>query len=231
MQPNYYSNNANIAPSCVSEQIQNPIHLEKISDTEFKAVIKASESFSVCCGRNIAFISEVPSDKESGSLQTLTWVDPVTTEAVDHPSVGKRRLMDASYLDHGGRRRLGNTKGSSIHGTNGYLIPLHGTNELLGVAHFHRPEHRKESDYAKHGHHYSKWHYPNASTAIEISSSQLISNSYSHFFVHSFYYPFSSCIFHIRAEASIKGRWQQCEKICLEKAIRRIRVHGSFIEK
>jgi hypothetical protein len=27
--------------------------------------------------------------------------------------------------------------------------------ELLGIAHFHRPEHRKESNYALHGHHYT----------------------------------------------------------------------------
>ena len=171
------SNGANNATLCISEQIQNPIHLEKINDTEFRAVIKASESFSVCCGRNIAFISEVPSDEKSGNLQALTWVDPVTTEEIGNPSVTSRVLSDVSYLHHDGRRRLGNTKRSSIHGTNGYLIPLHGTNELLGVAHFHRPEDRKQSDYAKHGHHYSKWHHCNRPTSIEVS--QLTSNSYS----------------------------------------------------
>mmetsp|Transcript_15741 Transcript_15741/g.29692 ORF Transcript_15741/g.29692 Transcript_15741/m.29692 type:complete len:162 (-) Transcript_15741:2371-2856(-) len=46
-------------------------------------------------------------------------------------------------------------KRSSIHGTNGYLVPLHSTNELLGMAHFHRPEHRQQSDFARHGHHYT----------------------------------------------------------------------------
>lgn len=101
----------------------------------------------------------MPSDNlSSEDLQALTWVDPVTTEVVEYPSVaGARRLMDVSHLNNKNeRRRLGNKLGSAIHGTNGYLVPLHGTNELLGVAHFHRPEHREQSDYARHGHHYSK---------------------------------------------------------------------------
>merc|ERR1711862_231260 len=45
--------------------------------------------------------------------------------------------------------------GSNIHGTNGYMVPLKSTGELLGLAHFHRPENRKESEYALHGHHYT----------------------------------------------------------------------------
>ena len=57
-----------------------------VGDNKFEAVIKASESFSVCCGRNIAFISEIP-EKEStlltsSELIALTWIDPVTTETV-----------------------------------------------------------------------------------------------------------------------------------------------------
>jgi hypothetical protein len=132
-----------------------------VGENKFEAVIKASESFSVCCGRNIAFISEIP-EKEStlltsSELIALTWIDPVTTETVTSTNaiVAKRNLMES----HAQRRRLGTQKKSSIHGTNGYLVPLPSSSELLGVAHFHRPENRDQSDYARHGHHYSKFHH------------------------------------------------------------------------
>lgn len=36
-----------------------------------------------------------------------------------------------------------------------YLVPLTSTSELLGIAHFHRPENRETSEYAMHGHHYT----------------------------------------------------------------------------
>ena len=75
----------------------------------------------------------------------------------------RHRSSSSSRLERfwfGDRRRLSDKKKrSAIHGTNGYLVPLHSTNELLGLAHFHRPEHRDSSDYARHGHHYSKCIY------------------------------------------------------------------------
>lgn len=144
-------------PISMLEQVQNPIHFEKLSDTEFKATIKASETFTICCGRNIAFISEIPNRNAADGLaidrklHALTWVDPVTTEEVSYPKITEiKGGVDTE------RRRLESKKRSSIHGTNGYLVPLHSTNELLGIAHFHRPEHRQQSDYARHGHHYSE---------------------------------------------------------------------------
>ena len=36
-----------------------------------------------------------------------------------------------------------------------YMVPLTSTGELLGIAHFHRPENREKSDFALHGHHYT----------------------------------------------------------------------------
>ncbi len=144
----------------LSEQIQNPIHITKVGENGFEAVIKASESFSVCCGRNIAFISEIPREDGtvsiSSELSALTWIDPVTTEIVEtggNAIAEKRNLLENN--DH--RRRLKSKNKSSIHGTNGYLVPLPSTSELLGIAHFHRPENRDTSDYARHGHHYSKF--------------------------------------------------------------------------
>ena len=93
----------------------------------------------------------------------LTWIDPVTTEMVDYTVDGsdatdtKRRLLERNgYGDERRRLREKKKKKSSIHGTNGYLVPLHTSSELLGIAHFHRPENRDTSDYARHGHHYSK---------------------------------------------------------------------------
>lgn len=148
-----------------------------MGEDKFEAYIKSSETFSVCCGRNIAFISETPANKGSGGsgsdLLALTWIDPVTTNVVDHPMAAvdvktavtdtKRRLQEmllptsTTSTNENDRRRLGQKlKKSSIHGTNGYMSPLHSTSELLGIAHFHRPEHRDSSDYARHGHHYSK---------------------------------------------------------------------------
>jgi len=120
----------------------------------------------VCCGRNIAFISDIPtneskaleiSTKSQGDLIALTWIDPVTTETIEYPDViiAARKLIDTGNE----RRRLGGgKKKSSIHGTNSYMVPLNTSSELLGIAHFHRPENRITSEYARHGHHYSKCH-------------------------------------------------------------------------
>ncbi len=140
---------------------------------KFEAFIKSSETFTICCGRNIAFISERPEPRTNDSnneLLALTWIDPVTTEVVkilDSTSTTtstSRRLQEISdnnsnvmiINDRNARRKLKGVVKSHIHGTNGYMLPLHSTSELLGIAHFHRPEGRETSDYARHGHHYSK---------------------------------------------------------------------------
>ena len=109
------------------------------------------------------------------SLKALTWVDPITVRddvdlrgvdakllLNDGSSQSRRRLLEeklntepipSSQQHH---RRLGSKPNkSNIHGTNGYMVPLTSTGELMGIAHFHRPEHRKESEYALHGHHYT----------------------------------------------------------------------------
>ena len=181
------------------DQIHNPIHFEMTSNSnreeeegeeKFIAYVKASETVRVCCGRNIALISEearhvdnVSNSGEvewmpSGGLKALTWVDPVTVVDVDlgdgvTTMLKSRRQLsevdeeveedgvvvqeaDIEASPSSSHRRLGSaTPKSNIHGTNGYMIPLPSTGELLGIAHFHRPEHRKESNYALHGHHYT----------------------------------------------------------------------------
>ncbi len=192
------------------DQIHNPIHFEMVVSSDnsnnnekgeggedgsnkFIAYVKASETVRVCCGRNIALISEevrvVDDDSSrnnnnsgkrgvewmpSGGLKALTWVDPVTVVDVDLGDVttklkSRRQLSEVddeeeevglavvqSEEELSTHRRLGSAKPkSNIHGTNGYLVPLPSSGELLGIAHFHRPEHRKESNYALHGHHYT----------------------------------------------------------------------------
>ena len=192
------------------DQIHNPVHFESVTNDEkgggggegteevkFVAYVKASETVRVCCGRNIALISEEAARNvddgssgnskggdgktaemewmPSGSLKALTWVDPVTVVDVDLGDVTNllkdhRRLSEVDKDVGDGvamqanlgeisthHRRLGSAKKpkSNIHGTNGYLVPLPSSGELLGIAHFHRPENRKESNYALHGHHYT----------------------------------------------------------------------------
>ena len=159
------------------DQIHNPIHFEEVTSTDdssnvkFVAYVKASETVRVCCGRNIALISEEPVKNDSGEIQwvqnptlkALTWVDPVTVRddvkmnGVEE-KLARRRLQEGNdnTLDLHHRRLGGKTPlKSNIHGTNGYMVPLPSTGELLGMAHFHRPENRRKSDFALHGHHYT----------------------------------------------------------------------------
>jgi len=206
------------------DQIHNPIHFEKVTASEeeggidggnpnFVAYVKASETVRVCCGRNIALISEEAMvDNDGGdanersvewvsspTLKALTWVDPVTVVDVNVGDVGTRRRLeeeDTYYSPFSAKNRQitferMNAEGviiddrpsnrnvfpifmsdigeqrrhhrrlatqqqkSNIHGTNGYMVPLPSTGELLGIAHFHRPEDRQSSNFALHGHHYT----------------------------------------------------------------------------
>jgi len=162
-----------------TDQIHNPIHFEEVKtdgsgdDVKFIAYVKASETVWIGGGRNIALISEEPIGKKSDngevqwvpnpSLKALTWVDPVTVrDDIDLRSVdtkllssGRRLLEEAAVISQEHRRLGTKPSKSNIHGTNGYMVPLTSTGELLGIAHFHRPENRKESEYALHGHHYT----------------------------------------------------------------------------
>ena len=111
-------------------------------------------------------------------LKALTWVDPVTVvEDIDLRGIDKRLSLidgaednieeaDVDIENNGGVERKNGRRAlseqqratatkSNIHGTNGYMIPLASTGELLGIAHFHRPENRRPSQYALHGHHYT----------------------------------------------------------------------------
>ena len=106
---------------------------------------------------------------ENPTLKALTWVDPVTVVDVHLENLANkpnnRRLNEFTnltdndhFMDNNIHHRRLKGKGqpkSNIHGTNGYMVPLPSKGELLGIAHFHRPEHRQSSNYALHGHHYT----------------------------------------------------------------------------
>lgn len=140
----------------------------------------------------------------SPSLKALTWVDPVTVkddidlrgvdaklssrrllEEVGNENESKREedvipsanLFPSEYHRTSQHRRLGSkpTK-SNVHGTNGYMVPLTSTGELLGIAHFHRPENRKSSDFALHGHHYTHAFFTIARQAPGENANDIISS-------------------------------------------------------
>ena len=121
------------------KQVLNPLH---ISGKDVS--IQASETLTFCCGRNMALMT--PADH---TLQSLTWVDPVTV--IDVHTV---KNVDENHRRLGGGGGGGDAKKSHVHGTNAFMVP-YGENELLGMAHFHRPPDRKENEYARFGHHYT----------------------------------------------------------------------------
>jgi len=161
------------------KQVLNRVHLTREADGLLKASLLASEVNRLCCGRNMALIENMLTNK----LQALTWVDPVTVVDVhiqDKPTnvegsqTTPRRLSDvppqqASLLaaesawnqslvaEQPHRRRLESSgkKGSDFHGTNGFMVYLPQHHEYLGIGHFHRPPGRQENEYARFGHHYT----------------------------------------------------------------------------
>jgi len=136
-------------------QLHNRLYFEKNGDGGMVVYMKASETVTSCCGRNMAMIS---TDGNDTLLQTVTWVDPVTVENVKVPprSNNNNNISDNNDHQQQQRRKLRKQRKSDIHGTNGYMIPLDpASNELLGIAHFHRPENRDTSLFSLHGHHYT----------------------------------------------------------------------------
>mmetsp|Transcript_11149 Transcript_11149/g.17216 ORF Transcript_11149/g.17216 Transcript_11149/m.17216 type:complete len:512 (+) Transcript_11149:168-1703(+) len=125
------------------KQVLNRLHFDNlINDIEEKpqVMIRASESTTLCCGRNMALINNKPLQ-----LQALTWVDPVTVEDVN--IAHNRRLTSKNEK---------NKKKSHVHGTNAFMVPFgEKEEELLGMAHFHRPNDRNPNEYARVGHHYT----------------------------------------------------------------------------
>ncbi|VEU35658.1 unnamed protein product [Pseudo-nitzschia multistriata] len=146
-------------------------------EQQLTVTLLASEVETLCCGRNMALIDNVHTNK----LQALTWVDPVTvvdvdTEKTDHQGEGKakgknRRAasdkkaqnISAAAVAHAmsSHRRLAQKdekkqkKKSHMHGTNGFMVYLPDDKEYLGIGHVHRPPDRKQNDHARFGHHYT----------------------------------------------------------------------------
>jgi hypothetical protein len=173
-----------------SLQILNPIHLDMrtISTTSTKttsktATIKASESSSFCCGRNMALIPDFGRMEQNVNLYILTWVDPVTVELVDLTPIQQKKNLQANerqlFLSGAVNVTVSSDSAnnhvitkSNIHGTNAFMVPIpslsfatnvnaskHIIAEYLGVAHFHRRRSSKRDVYARFGHHYTHAFY------------------------------------------------------------------------
>ena len=137
------------------KQVLNKLHFDfkettvetnalRTKQTEMTATLLASDTETLCCGRNMALIDNV----HTNQLQALTWVDPVTVIDVD---VSKTDTA----VEQSRRRLKQETKKSHFHGTNGFMVHLPKTGEYLGIGHFHRPPGRDKNDYARFGHHYT----------------------------------------------------------------------------
>ena len=153
------------------QQVHNKLYFELTNEYDgnntnttphLSVYIKASETITSCCGRNMAMISEkknkTSSDEELSNtestaesiLKTITWVDPLTVNTVIDPTISNSQNENEQKNEK--KKKI---LKSDIHGTNGYMVPLYASNEYLGIAHFHRPENRDTSSYALHGHHYT----------------------------------------------------------------------------
>eukprot|EP00578_Thalassiosira_sp_NH16_P032605 CAMPEP_0181080542 /NCGR_PEP_ID=MMETSP1071-20121207/2622_1 /TAXON_ID=35127 /ORGANISM="Thalassiosira sp., Strain NH16" /LENGTH=475 /DNA_ID=CAMNT_0023162025 /DNA_START=181 /DNA_END=1606 /DNA_ORIENTATION=+ len=126
--------------------VLNKVHfdLSPRDRSRFYVYIKASEAQVICCGRNVAFFSDV-----DGKLKGVSWVDPLTVQVIEPGT----RLAN----------RLSTGSSSMIHGTNDKMVHLTSSSEFLGIAHFHRPKHKhtpcsedekqETCNHAEYGHH------------------------------------------------------------------------------
>jgi len=139
------------------KQVLNRLHFEfdDTSSSSISVTLLASETETLCCGRNMALIDNV----HTNQLQALTWVDPVTVENVQ--ITNSKNNMGGLQSDNRQRRRLAEEKKnkkkkkSDFHGTNGFMVYLPKSGEYLGIGHFHRPPGREANEYARFGHHYT----------------------------------------------------------------------------
>jgi len=142
------------------QQVLNEIYMNLettsgVSETSnpWSATIKASESASFCCGRNMALMEHL---EDPTQLQSLTWADPVTVIDVDDG----RKDKSTQQQQRRRRRQLVETnidkRKSHFHGTNAFMVYLPTSDEFLGIGHFHRPHGRDAfNPYARFGHHYT----------------------------------------------------------------------------
>mmetsp|Transcript_43344 Transcript_43344/g.105046 ORF Transcript_43344/g.105046 Transcript_43344/m.105046 type:complete len:547 (-) Transcript_43344:24-1664(-) len=134
------------------KQVLNKVHFDLQNNdgtSTFEVTLKASETETLCCGRNMALLDNV----QTNHLQALTWVDPITVVDVElkRTDLSGRRLSEAN----GGKKKQNKKKKSHFHGTNGFMLYLPKTQEYLGIGHFHRPPDRETNEYARFGHHYT----------------------------------------------------------------------------
>jgi len=170
------------------------------SENALTVTLLASETETLCCGRNMALIDNVKTDQ----LQALTWVDPVTVVEVDtkktdgennninndyqkqrrlvahDEDVTEKKLQEQKKKESNKKK---NKKESHFHGTNGFMVHLSERNEYLGIGHFHRPPGREKNDYARFGHHYTHAFFTISDTSpfyLKRLSSELLLPSHAH---------------------------------------------------
>lgn len=158
-------------------QVLNPVHLvcdrDAASEFGLQAFIRASETSSFCCGRNMALMEG--QRQSPNELQSLTWVDPITTMIVD-TTPGAHSKPPPQPREGKGQSIGRRTKKSHIHGTNGFMVDLpHGEpRTFLGVAHFHRPNDREKNPYARFGHHYTHAFYTIQNQSLKGLSAEFV---------------------------------------------------------
>ncbi|KAG7372675.1 hypothetical protein IV203_018818 [Nitzschia inconspicua] len=152
------------------KQVLNPIHFEMSPTGNFQVRVHASDTETLCCGRNMALLDNVYTNQ----LQAVTWVDPVTVVNVEMTqsrhqqqpqSQQQQNQQNQQQQQQQQQRRLtektdskksnNKKKKSHFHGTNGFMVHLSKTHEYLGIGHFHRPPGRETNEYARFGHHYT----------------------------------------------------------------------------
>jgi len=184
-----------------SSTISTKTKIVPISENSLTVTLLASETETLCCGRNMALIDNVKTDQ----LQALTWVDPVTVIEVDTKKTDgennnkngdnqKQRHLVANDQDatkkklqqQEQKKKQNNNKKkkeSHFHGTNGFMVHLSERNEYLGIGHFHRPPGREKNDYARFGHHYTHAFFTISDTSpfyLKRLSSELLLPSHAH---------------------------------------------------
>ena len=141
-------------PLITQVQVFSPLKFET-NQQSWSAIIPASESRYVCCGRNMGVLEEpgTVDDHVLFPLKHMDTIDPVNISSHlmrnnDLPEKKKFLPYPPDPIKYG----------KYLHGTTGMLLHLPDRGEYVGILHQHRPHKKGEKDgvdYAPFGHHYS----------------------------------------------------------------------------
>jgi len=120
------------------KKIVNELYVDFNDTNKLSTYILAEESQELCCGRYFAYAFE-----ENEELIYAEWLLPMKLKRAEDNSVIDTAVK---YDAH---------EQMKIHGTSPALTYYSPHNELVTLAHIHRPGDRRTSEYALHGHHYT----------------------------------------------------------------------------